>query len=152
MRNLFISLFLIVILVGCKTTPINQKVNKKRIGFWIEECKIDSTSYKSAGKYKNGDPIKKWCYYTNNVIYKKEIYRNNKCITTNYYPNGTIQSKGKTSLIMEDSNAHWFYYGNWKYYDENGKLTSIKKYENGKFISETKLQLLTKEKIKTIKK
>ena len=145
MKNLFITLSLVFCFIGCKTASINQKENKKRIGLWIEEYSIDSTKYKSVGKYKNGDPVKKWCYYTNGKINKKEKYRKNKCITTYYYPNGNIQSKGKTKLVVTGAEMHWFYYGDWKYFDENGKLISTKKYENGEFISEIKITQLTQK-------
>jgi antitoxin component YwqK of YwqJK toxin-antitoxin module len=138
MKYLFITLFLVITLIGCKTSPVNQKVNKKREGLWVEQYELDSTKYKSIGKYKNGDPTKKWLYYTNNRINKKEVYRKNKCYITYYNANGTVQSKGKTKMVTTDSEIHWFYYDNWKYYDKNGKLTSIKKYENGQFISEKK--------------
>lgn len=138
MKYLFITLFLVITLIGCKTPPINQKVNKKREGLWVEQYELDSTKYKSIGKYKTGNPIKKWHYYTNNKINKKEVYRKNKCHITYYNANGTIQSKGKTKLVVTDLEIHWFYYGYWKYYDENGKLISTKKYENGEFVSEIK--------------
>ncbi|REG96467.1 toxin-antitoxin system YwqK family antitoxin [Flavobacterium aquicola] len=140
MKNLFIILCLTLSFIGCKTASINQKENKKRIGLWIEEYSIDSTKYKSVGKYNNDDPVKKWRYYTNGKISKKEIYRKNKCITTHYNPNGTIQSKGKTKLVVTGPEIHWFYYGEWKYFDENGNLISTRKYENGEFISEQKIK------------
>ena len=146
MKKIFIILSLTLSLIGCKTAPINQKENKKRVGLWIEEYSIDSTKYKSVGKYKNGDPAKKWLYYTNNRITKKEIYRKNKCIITNYNANGTIESQGKTKLVVTGPETHWFYYGDWKYYDENGNLISTKKYENGEFISEIKTTQLAKTK------
>jgi antitoxin component YwqK of YwqJK toxin-antitoxin module len=145
MRNYFITFLLLLLLISCKTAPINQKANKQRVGLWIEQCEIDTTTYKSIGKYKNGEPIKKWRYYINNSIYKKETYRKNKCVTTNYHPNGNIESKGKTNQITTDSKTHWFYFGDWNYYDENGKLISIKKYDKGEFVSETKKQLRAKE-------
>jgi len=138
MKHLLIPLLLLLVLIGCKSIPINQKINKKRVGLWIEQYELNSTQYKSIGKYKNGDPIKKWQYYTNNKINKKEIYRKDRCSITFYYPNGTIQSKGKTKLVVTGPEMHWFYYGNWKYYNENGKLISTKKYENGEFVSEVK--------------
>jgi antitoxin component YwqK of YwqJK toxin-antitoxin module len=148
MKNLFLILFLSIIIFGCKTISVNQKVNKKREGLWIEQYAIDSTQYKSVGKYKNGDPTKKWLYYINNTINKKEIYRKNRCTITYYNVNGTIQSKGKTKLIVTGSETHWFYYGDWKYFDEKGNLISTRKYENGEFVSEIKTSLLTKEEIK----
>jgi len=138
MKYKFIVLILALSLIGCKTATINQRENKKKVGLWIEEYSIDSTKYKSVGKYKKGDPIKKWCYYTNNTISKKEIYRKNKSIITYYNTNGTIQSKGKTKLVVSGPEMHWFYYGDWKYYNETGNLISTKKYDNGEFISEVK--------------
>ena len=140
MKNIFIILCLTLSLIECKTAPLNQKENKKRVGLWIEQYSIDSTQYKSVGKYKNGDPIKKWYYYTNDKINKKEVYKKNKCTITYYNTNGTIQSKGKTKLVVTDPEIHWFYYGDWKYFDENGKLISIRKYKNGEFISEQKIK------------
>jgi len=147
MKYLFISLFLALTLIGCKA-PINQKENKKRVGLWKEEYSIDSTKYQSVGKYKNGDPAKKWCYYTNGKIYKKEIYRKNKCIITYYNTNGTIQSKGKTKLVVTGPEMHWFYYGDWKYFDESGNLISTREYKNGELIADIKTPILTKGKTK----
>ncbi|AOW08488.1 hypothetical protein [Flavobacterium gilvum] len=146
MKNLLALLCLTLSLIGCKTGTINQKENKKRVGLWIEDYSIDSTQYKSVGNYKNGDPIKKWCYYTNNKIYKKEIYRKNKSTITYYYPNGVIQSKGKTELTGLGTTMHWFYKGDWKYFDEKGKLISISKYDNGKLVSEVKTPILQDKK------
>lgn len=63
MKNVFIILCLTLCFTGCKTVPVNQKENKKenkkRVGLWIEESKIDSTVYKTVGKYKNDEPVKK---------------------------------------------------------------------------------------------
>jgi hypothetical protein len=152
MKHFLIPSLLLLACIGCKSTPINQKINKEREGLWVEQYELDSMKYKSVGKYKNGNPIKKWLYYTNNTISKKEIYKKNRCITTYYNTNGTIQSKGKTKLTVTGPEMHWFYYGDWKYYDENENLISIRKYENGEFVTEIKTPAHTKEEIKTIKK
>lgn len=141
MRNIFIYLFFLVLIVGCKTAPINKKVNNQKVGLWIEQDEMDSTKFKSIGRYKNNDPIKKWRYYTNNIINKKEVYRKNKCIVTNYFSNGKKQSKGKTKLILNSTEIHWFYSGKWKFYDEYGKLSSITKYEKGNVIWEKEINL-----------
>lgn len=140
MRYIIIMLFSFFILYGCKTQPINQKINKQREGLWIEKYTLDSTQYKSIGKYQNGDPIKKWRYYLNSKIIKKEKYKQNLCYTTFYHKNGKIESNGKTKLESSGKNIHWFYFGDWKFFDEKGKLILIRKYDNGKLISEIKLK------------
>ncbi|WP_269224056.1 MULTISPECIES: hypothetical protein [Flavobacterium] len=139
MKHLFITLCFIFSLIGCKTAPINQKVNKKREGLWIEQYSIDSTQYKSVGKYKNDDPIKKWRYYLNGKIIKREKYKGTICKTKTYFENGKIQSKGHTKTTTNNIEIHWFYDGIWNFYNEKGKPTIVKKYNNGELISEVEL-------------
>jgi antitoxin component YwqK of YwqJK toxin-antitoxin module len=139
MKNLFITLCLTLSFIGCKTAPINQKVNKKREGLWIENYSVDSSKYKSIGKYKNDDPIKKWRYYLNGKIIKREKYKGTICKTKTYFENGKIQSKGHTKTITNNIEIHWFYDGDWNFYNEKGKPTIVKKYNNGELISEVEL-------------
>jgi len=35
---------------------------------------------------------------------------------------------------------HWFYFGDWKFYSDKGKLIEIKKYNSGELISEEKMK------------
>jgi antitoxin component YwqK of YwqJK toxin-antitoxin module len=139
MRYFFIIIFLTFTIFGCKTAPLNQKINKKREGLWIENYEVDSAQYKSIGKYKNDDPIKKWRYYLNGKIIKKEKYKGTICKTTTYFENGRIQSKGHTKTTTDSIEIHWFYDGIWTFYNEKGKPTILKKYNNGELISEVEL-------------
>jgi hypothetical protein len=141
MRYLLISFAFILLLFGCKTNPINQKVAKKREGLWIENYSLDSAShYKSVGKYHHGDPIKKWKYYLNGKIIKKEVYKHNVCHTTTYHQNGRIQSKGLTKTTADTIQTHWFYTGEWKFYNDKGKLIGLKKYKEGELLSDTAIK------------
>ncbi|MEZ7504208.1 hypothetical protein [Flavobacterium sp. Arc2] len=138
MKKLIIILScLILSLFSCKT---NQKINKKREGLWIEQYSLDSLHYKSVGKYKNDDPIKKWRYYLDGKIIKKEKYKGNACYTKFYHKNGKTQSRGKTVLDTSTKYAHWFYSGNWEFYNDKGKLIIKRNYNNGKLASEIILQ------------
>ncbi|MFV8343415.1 hypothetical protein [Flavobacterium sp. XS2P39] len=111
--------------------------DKKREGLWIELYSQDSSHYKSVGTYRKGNPIKKWSYYLNNKIIKREKYKRNICVTTFYHENGKIQSKGKTKVESSDLNIHWYYFGDWNFFDAEGKLINIIKYNNGESVSET---------------
>lgn len=137
MRHFIISISILFLLLACKAKPINQKVNKEREGLWIEQYEQDSAKYKSIGTYRKGDPVKRWRYYLDNKIIMKEKYKDDYCIRTKYHQNGKVQSKGRTKLVMEGKNMHWFYTGDWKFFDEKGQLISVKKYDHGKLISET---------------
>jgi len=137
MRQTVIVIGLVFLVLGCKT---NQMKNKLREGLWIEQYSQDSSNYKSIGKYRKGDPVKKWNYFLNGRIIKREKYKDNICNTTFYHENGKIQSKGKTKTESSAKYVHWFYVGDWNYYNEDGKLITIKKYNNGESLSEIEIK------------
>ena len=136
MRKLIIILICVLSLFSCKTGHVNQTIAKKREGLWIEKYSLDSAHYKSIGKYKNDDPIKKWRYYLDGKIIKREKYKGNTCSTRFYHENGKLQSEGKTRLDTSAKYAHWFYTGNWNFYDDKGKLLVVRKYDDGELLSE----------------
>ncbi|WP_435522460.1 hypothetical protein [Chryseobacterium indoltheticum] len=51
-----------------------------------------------------------------------------------YHRNGNIMERGQSKLDISENERHWYYFGEWKFYDENGKLKYIKKYADGKKI------------------
>ena len=140
MRKLVILLIFGMMLSNCKSKPINQMIDKKKEGVWIDDYTQDSIQYKSFEYYKHGESIKKWKSYINGKIYKTEKYKNGICIVRYYYENGKLQSKGKTKIEVNAVETHWFYFGDWKFYSDKGKLTEIKKYNNGDLISEKAIQ------------
>jgi antitoxin component YwqK of YwqJK toxin-antitoxin module len=136
MKNLLLLFFCGMMLLSCKSKPINQKIDKKKEGLWVDNYEQDSTTYKSFEYYKNDQPVKKWKSYINGKIYKTEKYKNGICTVKYYYENGKLQSKGKTKIEVNAVETHWFYFGDWKFYSDKGKLIEIKKYNNGDLISE----------------
>jgi antitoxin component YwqK of YwqJK toxin-antitoxin module len=140
MRHFFIVLFFGLALSGCKTNLVNQKIDKKKEGVWIDDYTQDSIRYKSFEFYKHDEPARKWKSYINEKIYKTERYRNGISIVKCYYENGKVQSKGKTKTEGGSKEMHWFYFGEWKFYSDKGKLIEIKKYNKGKLISEQEIK------------
>ncbi|WP_348825198.1 hypothetical protein [Flavobacterium aestuarii] len=136
MKKLFVLFLFGVLFSACKNTLINQKINKRKEGVWIQEYSEDNLHYKSYEYYKNDIPVKKWKSYINNKIYKTEKYKNGICIVKYYHENGKLQSKGKTKIEIDSVETHWFYFGEWQFYSDKGKLTEIKKYNKGELISE----------------
>lgn len=136
MSRLFrIVLFCVFLIIfGCKT---NQIVNKEREGRWIFIDTINDVVYKSRGKYKNGIEQKTWRYFVNKKRIKKEKYKNDICYTSNFFDNGKLKSQGKTQMITLNNEIHWFYFGDWQFYDESGKLIEIKKYDKGKWVNDS---------------
>ncbi len=133
MRKL-IFILILTLIFGCKT---NQTINKVRKGYWIETYKIGESEYKSTGTYSNGNPIRKWKYYKNDTLYQKEKYHKNICKTIYYHKNGKVMQRGQSMIEIKNGQLHWFYFGNWYFYDANKKLIKLKNYENGKLMIET---------------
>ena len=119
---------LFILVIGCKT---NQRVNKLKEGRWVYQNIIQNDTFDYIEKYHQGTEVKKWKNYRNKKIYKTEKFKNGICIVTNYYPNGKIMNQGKTKSEIKNHLLHWYYFGNWNYYDKSGKLIEIRKYENG---------------------
>ncbi|WP_428230409.1 hypothetical protein [Flavobacterium sp.] len=140
MKNLLLLFFCGIMLLSCKSKLINQKIDKKKEGLWIDNYQQDSITYKSLEYYKSDQPVKKWKSYINGKIYKTEKYKNGICIVKYYYENGKLQSKGKTKIEVDTVETHWFYFGVWKFYSDKGKLTEVKNYNNGNLISEQEIK------------
>ncbi|MBY0485605.1 MAG: hypothetical protein K2P85_00195 [Flavobacteriaceae bacterium] len=138
MKNIFILLFLITItLIGCKT---NQRQNGLKHGKWITYDSINNDSYKYVEHYKKGEEVRTWKTFKNKKIYKKEVFLKDSCQVIYYNVNKKIILKGQTMSVQNEKETHWFYFGNWNYYDENGKLILIKTYRNGELISEKEIK------------
>ena len=136
MNRKIILLILLLSCLGCKPEQINQKIDKKKEGKWIDTYTQDKTQYKSIEYYKNNEPTKKWKSYINGKLHKTEKYKNGICFVKYYYENGKVQSKGKTKIEVNSLETHWFYFGDWKFYSDKGKLVEVKKYDNGELVSE----------------
>ena len=124
-----ISLFILLIsTLSCKTR-INQTKNNLQEGKWITIDTLDYP-YISKGKYRRGKPIGTWTYINNNKLDRKEKYKKDKCLTMYYHPNGRIKQKGYT----KENETHWYYSGEWNYFDENGSKIRTNIYEKGNLI------------------
>lgn len=105
-------------------------------GKWVLKDTINNAVYKQVAFYNKGEEVKKWKTYKDDKKYKTEKYKKGICLVTFYHPNGKIASKGKTKQEISKKEIHWFYDGDWFFFDENGKLIDIKIYERGKLIND----------------
>ncbi len=120
----FISIF------GCKT-KLNQTIDKQKEGQWIQYDTLEYI-YKVVGKYHKNEEIGTWRYYYNNKLVRKEKYNKNICKTKFYHSNGKLLKKGYTKLETKNNILHWFYFGNWKFYDSTRIFIKKVEYVNGK--------------------
>lgn len=93
----------------------------------------------SEGRFKDGKEVGVWKFY----MYDGSMYKREKCLkrklkTTLYYNNGEKESKGRAKMDNSGEFLHYYWYGKWKQYSENGKLQALQFYENGEMVKEMK--------------
>jgi antitoxin component YwqK of YwqJK toxin-antitoxin module len=145
MKNILLLAIVFTMFASCKTKKMNQYVStenkhQKRHGKWKEEYSSDQGTLTAVGKYKMGEKVGVWKTTFENKLYQKDKIRKNVTKTTLYHPNGKIMEKGQSKLDISDEQRHWYYFGDWKYYDEAGKLKYVKKYADGKKIDSISFQ------------
>ncbi len=134
--GLFFAIVLLMINAACKT---NQTKNHERVGRWKVKMRYEDQIQTIHAKYnRKGFGKGIWQYRLDGKLYKKETYsKEGICYVTTYYTDGTTESIGQTKLDVKDSRIHWYYTGDWFYFDEEGKLKTIRNYKNGELIRET---------------
>ena len=148
MRKKYYFLFaLFFVLTGCSINKRDK--NKLKHGRWIITQKTSDGEVKTFGRYKHGEQIGKWITKINDSVSQKDkikLIENNRkkkfqtyrIATKTYYPNGKIYESGESMQTIDNaemSERHWYKFGQWNRYDENGKIILIKYYQEGKLQS-----------------
>lgn len=128
------KIFLILLLAfsACKT---NQTRHKLKVGKWIYTDTVNAICYKSIGKYRKNLEKGTWKSFEGNKIVKTEKYRKGICQIKTFHTNGQIASTGKSKLSETKTESHWFYFDQWQFYDQSGKLIETKFYTEGELDS-----------------
>lgn len=131
-------LLFLILFISCssRTEKINQyakdeKGVKQRNGIWTESYSSDIGKLQGKGKYKKGKKVGLWVTKYQDKIYQKERFRKNISKVKIYHPNGVLREKGQTRTNKNEGYRHWFYDGEWKIYDQNGKHIYTKIYKEG---------------------
>jgi len=136
----FLAVFALCLLASCK---INQTKDGLKTGLWITKDGSGEEGYKSRGRYKKGHEKGVWKYFYNDTLYQKDKYSGMSARVRFYHPNKKIRASGKTEMDYNGKLAHWYYNGDWKYFDVQGKLVKTITYKKGSPIAETPADKLT---------
>ena len=139
-KKISFLIFALAVIFTFSSSKINRVKNNERHGKWIDYNQVEDVNYKSIGRYKNGIEKGTHKQFANKKLYRKEKYKNGICETTYYHPNGKIMSQGKTQLEITEKEMHWYYQGDWKFFDDKENLLGIKTYEKGELINQTELK------------
>ena len=126
---------LLICLVSCAAPKkINQyhtlpNKNRERVGYWIEKDSDEHGEYVSKGNYKNGVKIGRWkTSYQGKKYHIEKINKKGIAKVKFFHPNGQLMELGKSKSMITETYVSWEKFGDWKYFDDKGKLIEIKKY------------------------
>jgi antitoxin component YwqK of YwqJK toxin-antitoxin module len=86
------------------------------------------------GRFKHGKEVGKWTYYyPDGRIYFREKHKRwqNEFFMQRYHENGSLMREGKAIMISTSTGVNYFWFGDWKVYDEKGKYIYTEVYRNG---------------------
>ncbi|MCC6371405.1 MAG: hypothetical protein IT236_10405 [Bacteroidia bacterium] len=131
-RGALIYLFLFAFIFSQAQRINRLDKNGQRTGKWVSYQDSAKTIKAFEGRFRNGYGVGKSRWYNNEgQVERKEISRFGKLRTTTYHPNGKIRSKGQARLENLSDRIHYYYYGRWKYYNEEGQLVKYTYFEKG---------------------
>lgn len=139
MGKLLICISIMFSLLSCsviKRTPNQYNKFNQAHGRFIYYYDRAEEIVNSTGRYKNGKPIGRWMtYHENGRKYIRTQHFKNRAREVRYYPNGKLEKKGWSKLLLDDPEQIRYYWdGKWKLYDENGKLFRVLLFSEGKVI------------------
>ncbi|MES2131823.1 MAG: DUF6624 domain-containing protein [Bacteroidota bacterium] len=116
-------------------TPNRLNKQGKRTGKWATYMDSAKKIKSFEGRFRNGRPIGRAYFYNNDgVIDRREINRFKKLKTTFYYANGITRMQGQARLENLPDRIHYYFYGKWKAYNEEGELIKYYFYKNGELL------------------
>ncbi|WP_276495936.1 hypothetical protein [Pontibacter litorisediminis] len=93
------------------------------------------------GRFRHGVEAGKWkYYYPNGTLYMLEKYnrRDNIIHVQKFHENGKLARSGQARMIRSTFKDHYFWFGEWQVFGEDGKFSHTETYESGHLVSSTK--------------
>lgn len=87
----------------------------------------------TAGRFRHGRPVGHWRYYNQpGYLDHEERYHKNYSDMMFYYPNGQVARRGRSQVVDEHPNIHYFWFGDWQEFADSGQLLRVDTYEHGR--------------------
>jgi antitoxin component YwqK of YwqJK toxin-antitoxin module len=98
----------------------------------------DNTTLLRNGRYKHGKERGKWkYYYPNGTIRKIEYHKPHadRFLVRQFHENGKLEREGMARVVETERLIHYYWFGTWQVYDQQGQFTHTEYYEKGNEIS-----------------
>ncbi|MBF9255564.1 hypothetical protein I2I11_19855 [Pontibacter sp. 172403-2] len=90
------------------------------------------------GRFRHGREVGTWKYYypSGKLLMVEKHKRNlDYILVKRYHENGKLAKEGQARLVTSGNVVRYFWFGDWKVYDEHGKFSHREYYEDGNEIS-----------------
>jgi len=126
-------LLAVAIATGANAQHLNR-INKhgERKGKWITYYDDAEKQPCFKGRFRNGTLRGKATYWlSDGCLERREVYRFRKIRTRFYYCSGKLRKEGQARIEVKPDTVTYFFYGDWKTYNEQGQLLQTERYEKG---------------------
>ena len=147
MRKLILILISLIILSSCTESfyfgRINHKnKNDKKHGLWITWWDDDKTTPMSKYWYDKGKEKWKTKTYHNNGNLAVKFKERGSRLKVKYYDRfGNITHKGWARFDITEEDVHYYWHGEWKYFDEKHRLIKRVIYHEGEAKEENQIKI-----------
>ena len=116
---------------SCASNRFNQQGDRQ--GRWHTYYDPANHQPQAVGRYRHNQPVGRWRYYARaGHLERQERFRQGgRSLLTYYYPSGRVWRKGRTRLADDGRALHYYWTGDWRVYDESGRLKQVDIYVLG---------------------
>lgn len=113
-----------------KVNQLDEKGNKH--GYWIEYLDPEHSAISGKGWFEHGREARRWIHYHFNGKRRlKYKYLKEDIKVKYYYPNGRLEQKGHARIEYSEKDVHYYWHGEWRFYDEQRRLQKRMMYSEG---------------------
>jgi len=90
------------------------------------------------GRFRHGTEVGTWKYYYPSgklLMVEKHKRKHDYVLVKRYHVNGNLAKEGRARLVKAGNMIRYYWFGDWKVYDEEGRFNHREYYENGKAMS-----------------
>lgn len=90
------------------------------------------------GRFRHGREVGTWKYYYpsgKRLMVEKRKRNQDYILVKRFHENGNLAKEGRARLVTTGNIIRYYWFGNWKVYDENGRFSHREYYENGNEVS-----------------
>lgn len=142
LRFVSLAIGMLIVVAGCsllKPAVVNQTdQNGKKTGRWITFSSDQPKRKISDGYFKNDLETRRFRYYHPNgkrqvrFVYGRHHQYGKSHIKVKYwYPSGKVMQKGTSFLFLDEKEIRYVFDGEWRFYDERGRLMEKTVYKMG---------------------